>query len=532
VVVLLLPSLVWAFKDRTVWPWDQAWYGQVSVELWYWLGHSWHWWLRVMAGPTKPPGIVWLGQFFVPLGGVLGSIETALLISILLTQFVMLTILFKIAQIMAPKSRLVPLTAVCVAGGSQLFVGLSHQFLVEPLQALAVTWCFYIALRCDDWPKARIAVHLVAALVLGALAKATTPLYCLMPSAYCGYQLLRTPWNFDFATEWKSLSSRALLLALGPMGVACGLWYVLNLRTVWQHVQESSSGDVALNYGTRDTVFNKLIVWSRIFSQSFLDPYLSWGCLAAILLVIAVAVAMTVGSKERLRIAPVTVLSITQTALLLFVFSLNIAVDSRYMYALLPGIVIVTTQVLVHLPRIALIGFMMLAVGQWALVSAISLNMASHLTSESDWLLPLRTDASEYEELGRVVYVTSEEKSSYYNVVGVEYPWLNANSASFFAAKEQLRSGRHSYYTSLGYAEKDVDKAIRRIEALQTFYGVLPLRYLITVAEPYQSREPNFVNIVSLPVLEQIRQDSRFAQYPFPSKKGVLLFRFTHSSVR
>lgn len=527
IAVLLLPSFVWALRDRTVWPWDQAWYGQVSVELWYWLGHSWSQWLRVMATglPTKPPGIVWLGQFFVPLGGVLGSIETALLLSILLTEFVMLAILFKIAQIMVPKSRLVPLTAVCVAGGSQLFVGLSHQFLVEPLQALAVTWCFYIALRCDDWPKARIAVHLAAALVLGALAKATTPLYCLLPCAYCGYRLLRRPWNFDFAAEWRSLSSRALLLVLGPMGVACGLWYILNLRTVWQHVQESSSGDVALNYGTRDTVLNKLIVWSRIFSQSFLDPYLSWGCLAAILLAIAVAIAMTVGSNERLRIAPVTVLSITQTTLLLLVFSLNITVDSRYMYALLPGVVIVVTQVLAYLPRIALIGFTMLAIGQWALVNAVPVNMASHLAGESNWLLSLRADASEYEELGRIVYATSDEKSGYYNIVGVEYPWLNANSASFFAAKEQLRSGRHSYYTSLGYAEKDVDQAMRRIEELQT-------RYVITVAEPFQSREPNFVNIVSLPVLEQIRRDSRFAEYPFASEKGILLFRFTHSSGR
>jgi len=105
------------------------------------------------------------------------------------------------------------------------------------------------------------------------------------------------------------------------------------------------------------------------------------------------------------------------------------------MYALLPGVVIVVTQVLAYLPRIALIGFTMLAIGQWALVNAVPVNMASHLAGESNWLLSLRADASEYEELGRIVYATSDEKSGYYNIVGVEYPWLNANSASFFAAK-------------------------------------------------------------------------------------------------
>src|SRR5258708_17572767 len=38
-VLLLLPGVYWVLKDKTVWPYDQAWYAEVSVELWYSLIH-------------------------------------------------------------------------------------------------------------------------------------------------------------------------------------------------------------------------------------------------------------------------------------------------------------------------------------------------------------------------------------------------------------------------------------------------------------------------------------------------------------
>src|SRR5262249_26622530 len=81
---LLFPSLVWIVLNHEVWPWDQAWYGQVATDLWFSAKHSVRLWMSTMADGIniKPPGIVWLGQFFVPLWRVFGSIEAALLSSI------------------------------------------------------------------------------------------------------------------------------------------------------------------------------------------------------------------------------------------------------------------------------------------------------------------------------------------------------------------------------------------------------------------------------------------------------------------
>ena len=57
---LLAPSLVWIAEDRTVWLWDQAWYGEVSADLWFWMGHSLRRWVGELAdGLTiKPPGVI------------------------------------------------------------------------------------------------------------------------------------------------------------------------------------------------------------------------------------------------------------------------------------------------------------------------------------------------------------------------------------------------------------------------------------------------------------------------------------------
>jgi hypothetical protein len=517
---LLIPSLVWILRDRSVWPWDQAWYGEVSVDLWFWLGHSLNrWWSEMINGLyLKPPGIVWLGQLFVPFRGLFGSVEGALLFSILTTQFILLAILFKIGQRMAPRSGLIPVAGVLFASGSQLFVGLSHQYFVEPLQALAVAWCFYIALRAGDWPKPRTAIQLASALLLGVLAKTTTPLYCLVATIYAGYFLARMPGKWNLAAEWKSRSSRTLAIAFGLLGSLCGFWYLRNIATVWQHVRDSSSGDIALNYGTRTSVLQKLIVWSQLINPSFLSPCLLWGSMAGIIVGGGLLIYRITGRSAhgRLDMQPLAALSLIQIGILLLAFSVNITVDSRYMYALLPCVAILLMQICMFVPRALLVALIMLGSVQWAVVNAYSFALTNRLTGHSNWLIPLQANSSEYDELSRVVRFTSDVGDRY-NIVGVQKPWLNDNSAAFFAAKERLMSGIRNYYTSLGYAEKDPNAAMRRIEELRTYY-------LITLSEQYQSTPPDFLNIVSLPVLETARHDAHFKLCAFPTENGVVVF--------
>jgi len=217
IALLFVPSFFWIAQDYRVWPWDQAWYGEVSVDLWYWLSHSLYRWFATMADglDLKPPLLVWIGQLFISLNRISGSSERSLLMFIVMTQFVLLVIVCKCGQAIAPNSRLVPVGGVLFAASGQLFAGLSHQYFVEPLQAVAVAWTLLIALQSASWSKPRIVVHLMGALTVGALAKATTPVYSLLPCAYCLLQLVRRPRDNSLATEWKSRSFQFLAVAVG-----------------------------------------------------------------------------------------------------------------------------------------------------------------------------------------------------------------------------------------------------------------------------------------------------------------------------
>src|SRR6266851_854097 len=147
--ILLLPSFVWVFLDRSVWPWDQAWYGEVTVQLYSTLRHEPGKWLQAMiaAFGTKPPAIAWIGQWFVPFGKRMGSIDLALHLSVLLIQFLTLVMVWRLGREVFPeRSRWLPAIGCLFVGSAPLFIGLSHQYFPEPLQNLAVLWIFYIAL--------------------------------------------------------------------------------------------------------------------------------------------------------------------------------------------------------------------------------------------------------------------------------------------------------------------------------------------------------------------------------------------------
>lgn len=523
--LLVAPSLLWIAEDHRVWPWDQALYGEVSVDSWYWLTNSFVKWLQTAADElsSKPPAIVWIGQFFVPLKGLFGSVEVSLLVFVVLTQFVLLLLLFRIGSILSQESRLVAATGVVFAAGSQLFVGLSHQFFVEPLQAVAVAWAFLIALQAPEWSKSRILLHLAANFAFGLLVKASTPAYCWPVWLYCLFVMLRKPGDIAFFSEWKSRSFRAFAIVTCTSVLLCAFWYLRHLSEVWQHVRESSSSEIALDYGARDTVVHKMGTWLHIMDQSFLAPYLVWACL------IALGVASVLvwrGRRSRLqqgsRLPPIAILSIVQIAALLFLFSINISVNPRYAYGMLPCLAILFITAFTALPRKAIAALLLLCGVRWVIVSYASFSPGKVIGYQSEWLYEPQRDRTDFDELTRAVSMTSTIADRY-NVIGVEYPWMNANSAAFFAAKNRLTTGVRSAYISIGYAQKDLDAAMRRIVDFH-------VAHLVTLAADSQDPSPNFLNLVSRGVVETIQRDHRFSRLPFPSKMGILVFEFHSDS--
>jgi hypothetical protein len=516
----LIPSVLWIARDRTPWPWDQAWYGEVSVDLWFNATHSMADWCRTMLTGLnmKPPGIVWLGQLFVPFGSLGGSIEHALLFSVLLTQAITLYVVFQTGRAIAPGTYAVPAIGVCVAAGAQSFVSLSHQFFVEPLQALAVAWIVLIAVRSMEWPTARVVLHLAAALTAGALAKTSTLLYCLLPCLYIGFVLCRKPLRQGWRSEWRTPSGRALVFSIAAAVPFTAAWYMVNFKAAWQHVRDSSSGTIALDYGFRAPVERKLVVWLGLLNQSFWSPYLGWVAILAVL--IGFLAFFGPGGKRSFPRAgkSVAALSALQCGLLLLVLSVNDAVEPRYPYALLPLWAAIVMGLCTRVPgRLAFVPMFALCGLQFAAVNGAALGITGPLANQFPWLVKPQAELRQYSEVERIVRMTSTVAGRY-NIVGVEEPWLNANTASFFAAKHRLDTGTRSYFTSLGYAQRDLAGAVKRVEELNAMY-------YITLEGPFQSTPPNFLNVVSLPMLQHVRTDPRFEQVAAPSAEGVVIFR-------
>jgi hypothetical protein len=67
---------------------DESLYARASLELFRTLLRSPVAWMHGLLDvyPTKPNGLIWVGQFFVPVGYLMGSVDKGLLLSVWITQ--------------------------------------------------------------------------------------------------------------------------------------------------------------------------------------------------------------------------------------------------------------------------------------------------------------------------------------------------------------------------------------------------------------------------------------------------------------
>jgi hypothetical protein len=168
--------------------------------------------------------------------------------------------------------------------------------------------------------------------------------------------------------------------------------------------------------------------------------------------------------------------------------------------------------------RWLLAGVISLLSYQWIAVCAHALGLTPVNPRISYWVNAFDQSRIAGREVARIVHRTSNAETSLrYNIVGVEEQWLNASTFGFFAAKEELKSGKRCYYATLGYGAKDMEVAWKRMNDFK------PL-YFISLEETVQPPNPNFLNELSIPVLRRIRDDPDFVREPFASKLGVVIF--------
>src|ERR1700730_14492993 len=138
--------LAWVLMDQSVWPRDEAFYGDFTLQVW--AG-----WLDAMFHPLfglMPPLIVWTGQFFVPLRHLTGDFESALLLLNVAASCGALTLIYFISRNIT-RDRVAALIGMLVCASSPLFVAMTLLYRVEAVQSLTVAVMMFAA-----WQAARL----------------------------------------------------------------------------------------------------------------------------------------------------------------------------------------------------------------------------------------------------------------------------------------------------------------------------------------------------------------------------------------
>jgi hypothetical protein len=534
-LLTLVPSLVWIFNDRQLWPWDQAWYAEVSTELFYQLSHQPITWGQSMisAFGIKAPGLAWLGQFFVPIGEQFGSIEIGLLLSIIFTQ-AMVLILSYLYLIQLTKSRLISFISCLVISSSSLWLGLTHQYFVEPLQTLAITWIILILVYTPEWRINQIFFHLLGAFSLAMISKVTSPLYSVVAIIIILFYVLIKFFNklqkklnikkfivMVIQKLWKNFNYWHLSCIF--LALATFLWYAKNWQTIVSFTLLASSGQASLLYGEKASFWIKFQYWLTAFQKNFLTTplvFFVWGCCLYLLLKFLLNIRnrnQVANPLSHFDICAIT--SVLQITIVLVVFSLNINEENRYLLPLLPYFAIIFSWILVKINhRLTLLVACGILIFQLIMVNAQALGLTSINQNLSDWLYSLNNNTSQREILKSVIDTTCRVgDEARYNIIGVELPWFNANSVSFFSAKQLSKKGFRCYYTSLGYAENNFDKAWQRMIDLN-------INYFITLS-PKSGFKIDAFNQVSLPILKKIKEDSLFKPVDTIDNHSILLYK-------
>ena len=480
----------------------------------------------IHAMGSKPPLLVWAGQFFVPFRHLTGSVKSALLfINIALAAGTILLICYA-AQSLGVGTMAI-LAGALACAGSQIFIGLTHQYLVEFTQGVTIAALMLIAVGAEKKSATRTLSLAILIAGLGMSIKTTSLMFILPLGGYIGIVLLVNRVRIGkLATvpRWRG-SDLALVLSAVAATAAVVTWYATNWLLMAQHFVNATTGEVALNYGSADPLLSKLAFWISFLSLA-ISPFsiISIGVSALIIIAVVIGIVRVLAAQRSywlpcaIRSGTLFAITLAGTIVaMLLAYSLQINEDTRFLMPIIPMIgVLVAWSLNVLSQRLVSLAFLVAFAINAAVNHAYAHGISPFDMRPFPWLLQVHLSAEDRETLAQTVDVTcSRDASQRYKIIGVEYPEFNANSAAFYSAKRGLRVGYRCNYTSLGYAETDAQRAWDRIMALGA-------DYVVTIP-PEKQRSPDFVNRVSRPIAERLSHDQKFTLVP-PSGAGLWIF--------
>jgi len=412
---LLAPSLIWSLLDRGVWTWDPALYARLAVELWnslaqrplQWPAHG------LWITHRQPPGIAWLGQLFVPIGAALGGVDRGLHVLILLAQGSSLVSVARAVRHLGGTAAQAALGMLALAS-APLFIGMSHQFFVEPLQCAAVAWALAAAAAAPHRSRERTALELTAACAAAMLTKATSPLYLAAPMVWAIWRARAAPR--------EGRLPRAGSLVTGALVAAATIWYLRHLPAAWGHLV-GGTGEVARLFGAGQSPLDSLLWWLGAAQRS--------AALPGVALLVGV---LSLPGLRRLPRATRTLfgLGAIEAAIVIGLLVSHHNREPRFLLPLLP-LLGIGLALSVRGRPMAVVGA---ALGlQLGMVHAVALGQGDWRSGLSHWVIPLDAAGRDHAGAAAALEVVCDGGRG---LVIAELPWLNVSSLRYLRAKQSL----------------------------------------------------------------------------------------------
>jgi len=347
-VAIALPGLFRIALSRTPFAGDESQYARASIELFRSFARSPLGWLHLLItiSPYKPSALVWLGQFFVPLGSYVGSVDKALLLCIWCIQVLTLGLLASALWKISGRQLGQPVLIMLICASAPLFVTLGSYYMVESIQTLAAVWFIFIMAHAHRWSPALTLSLLFVGSAYAPLTKQTTPLFCFWPgliALLCALHRARTRHDW----EWQSPGVMIVWIAGVVIAAATSMWYWRNWKTSMAYVIANTRGPLGVMWGKEDSFAGALIYWLGILPGKFILP----GLAPVMLGLVAAAIfhrAVTGRDHARPYFSICGAAALLQVVTVLIVFSFNFNRELRFLLPMLPSAALVVCWSVAH----------------------------------------------------------------------------------------------------------------------------------------------------------------------------------------
>lgn len=511
-LLIALPAVLWSILDASVWTWDPANYGLLSLKL----NTAFHTGAssllsELAAESVTAPLLYWTGALTVSLGYIFPRPEAALLLSNIIFALCVITFMWILVQNLA-RDLTFRIVGALVLLSSPSFRGLTQTYFVEIAQMASISLLMYAGYCLS---KSRFSVSiplLIAASAVAMLAKFSS-IFFIVPIV--SYSLIAATSRASNVDRNNNTNWWIILFSISA-STACIYWYIFNIGPVLEHAEKFSTSQFAEIYGSRSGFITKFWMWCDTLSNALTPfPYL-----ALIFSLIVVAALI-----KRLRmemssfnlggfVARGSLFSATLALLFPFVigvYSTQINEESRFIAPLIPVAAVSIAWALSELNSRWLTRAIIavLCVG-YCFTTAQSFGFSS-TTRRTPWYFQsVNMNDHSAERLSRAVAASCRQKTAKQLImVGVGLPDFNANSLTFESAKQAISGRPFCNYTAGNPYETDLEREVAMMEVMKvSAFITLPYAEL-----PKGPQHPFFsVNHLAVPLSDHIGRSPGFTR--------------------